>query len=184
MKNLAKKSVILCNLSFWIEVHFYLYLKNQLANLLLLYLFWKLFLKSFKWGIIDSCTYNTFDAILEKPSLIFYESVFTNENTNENKQENKNENTNSNSGRKRRDVVGSSKAFCNFSISSNFLVIYLAHDPQVHMILSYAVWMYSLGSSSTSTVFGGTSVNNAINQNRRKRMLFPSNFLGKRTKRI
>ena len=40
----CQKSVILCNLSFWIEVHFYLYLKNQLANLLLLYLVWKLFL--------------------------------------------------------------------------------------------------------------------------------------------
>ena len=105
----------------------------------------------------------------------------TNENTNENKQENKNENTNSNSGRKRRDVVGSSEAFAIFWLSQIF-PFHFSCTRTSSTILFYVVWMYSLGSSSTSTVFGGTSVNNAINQNRRKRMLFPSNFLGKRTK--
>ena len=49
----------------------------------------------------------------------------TNENTNENKQENKNENTNSNSGRKRRDVVGRSKAFAFFQFTQNFLTLFL-----------------------------------------------------------
>ena len=77
LKILRKKSAILCNLPFWLEIHFDPYLKNQLTLQLLLYLFWKLFLWCLKRGLVGSYTYDTFNAILEKPSLIFYESVFT-----------------------------------------------------------------------------------------------------------
>ena len=76
LKILRKKSAILCNLPFWLEIHFDPYLKNQLTLQLLLYLFWKLFLWCLKRGLVGSYTYDTFNAILEKPSLIFYESVF------------------------------------------------------------------------------------------------------------
>ena len=77
VENFANKSAILCNLPFWLEIHFDLYLKNQFTHQLLLYLFWKLFLWCLKRGLVGSYTYDTFNAILEKPSLIFYESVFT-----------------------------------------------------------------------------------------------------------